>query len=220
MKIFVVDEDVENAFLIEKALICANYETVISINDHTNFHQEILGTSADVILIALYDPTHDTLEKMFELAKVVKKPFIIFVNKSDATTIHNAISSGVSAFIVDGLKPERVGAIVEVAISRFDSIQKIAKELDQARTALAERKVIEKAKGILMAGRNISEDSAYKLLRNNAMKQSRKIVEIAKIIISASEIDNSDMHHTDVRASRLDYETDSNYQNHLVTNED
>ncbi|MEZ5758356.1 MAG: ANTAR domain-containing protein [Emcibacteraceae bacterium] len=220
MKILVIDEDADNAVLIEKALICANYDPVISMNDHTNFHQKILDTSADVILIALRDPARDTLEKMFELTKVVKKPIIIFVNKSDAMTIHQAISSGVSAFIVDGLKPERLGAIVEVALSRFDSVQKIAIELDQARTALAERKVIEKAKGLLMASRNISEDSAYKLLRNNAMKQSRKIVEIAKIIISASEIDNSDLLHTDVLVDRLEYKADSNFQNNLVTNED
>ncbi|HPF46064.1 MAG: ANTAR domain-containing protein [Alphaproteobacteria bacterium] len=198
MKIFVIDDDAENAFLIEKALICANYDAVISINDHTNFHQKILEASADVIIIAFQNPALDTLEKMFEVTKVVKKPVIIFVDKSDAMTIQKAISSGVSAFIVDGLKPARLGAIIEVAISRFESIQKIAEELAQARTALAERKIIEKAKGLLMARRNISEECAYKLLRNNAMKQSRKIVEIANIIISASEIDNSDLHHTDV----------------------
>jgi len=126
---------------------------------------------------------------MFQVTKSVKKPIAMFVDQSDGEMIRRAVEAGVSAYVVDGLKRDRVQAVVDVAVNRFETFQRLTDERDAARNALADRKTIDRAKGLLMQHRKISEDDAYKLMRGAAMKQSRKLVEIAQSIITAMELD-------------------------------
>jgi response regulator NasT len=123
---------------------------------------------------------------MFQLSRSVKRPIAMFVDRSDRASIEAAVEAGVSAYVVDGLKQDRVKPILDMAISRFNAFSRLTRELEEARGELEERKLIERAKGILMKSRRLSEEEAYALLRKTAMNQNRKIVEIAQSLVTAA----------------------------------
>ncbi len=189
LNILVIDEDPGRAMLLEEALVEAGYTHVVTIQSTTNLHQRIAALAPDMVIVDLQNPDRDTLEGMFQVTKSVKKPIAMFVDQSDGEMIRRAVEAGVSAYVVDGLKRDRVQAVVDVAVNRFETFQRLTDERDAARSALADRKTIDRAKGLLMQHRKISEDDAYKLMRGAAMKQSRKLVEIAQSIITAMELD-------------------------------
>lgn len=189
LNILVIDEDPGRAMLLEEALVDAGYRHVVTIQSTTNLHDRIAALAPDMVIVDLQNPDRDTLEGMFQVTRSVKKPIAMFVDQSDGEMIKRAVEAGVSAYVVDGLKRDRVQAVVDVAVNRFETFQKITDERDAARTALADRKTIDRAKGLLMQHRGVSEDQAYKLMRNAAMKQSRKLVDIAQSIITAMELD-------------------------------
>jgi response regulator NasT len=123
---------------------------------------------------------------MFQLSRAVKRPIAMFVDRSDQAAIEAAVDAGVSAYVVDGLKRERVKPILDMAISRFNAFSRMTRELEEARSELENRKLIDRAKGILMRTRGMSEADAYALLRKTAMNQNRKISEIAESLITAA----------------------------------
>jgi response regulator NasT len=144
------------------------------------------GLEPDVILIDLANPNRDSLEAMLTVSRTVRRPVAMFVDQSDAAMIQAAVDAGVSAYIVDGLRKERVKAILDMAVSRFNAYERLRRELDEAKDQLAERKVIERAKGILMKARSIGEDEAYALLRRTAMNENRRIAEVAHSVVMAA----------------------------------
>src|SRR5690606_39562653 len=101
------------------------------------------------------------LENMFQLSRAVNRPIAMFVDRADSASIEAAVEAGVSAYVVDGLKKERVKAILDMAIVRFNAFSRMARELEEARTELENRKLVERAKGILMTSRGLSEADAY-----------------------------------------------------------
>src|SRR5262249_39561277 len=130
----------------------------------------------------------DVLEQMFQVSRIVKRPIAMFVDQSDAASIQASVDAGVSAYIVDGLKKARVKNILDLCISRFNAFARLQEELERTKTALEERKVIDRAKGILMKAKNLTEEEAYTLLRKTAMNEKKKIVEIAQSIITAADL--------------------------------
>ena len=140
----------------------------------------------DVIVIDLENPNRDQLEHIFQISRAVRRPIAMFVDKSESGSIEAAVDAGVSAYVVDGLKKERVKPILDMAISRFRAFSRLTDELEEAKNELADRKTIDRAKGILMKSRGISEPEAYDLLRRTAMNQSRKIIDVAQSLIIAS----------------------------------
>lgn len=142
----------------------------------------------DVILIGLESPSRDTLEQLFQMSRVVKRPVAMFVDQSDRASIQAAMDAGVSAYIVDGLRKERVTTILDLCISRFNAYSRLTTELEQAKGALEERKLIDRAKGILMKAKGLTEEEAYALMRKTAMNEHKKIAEIAQAVITASEL--------------------------------
>src|SRR6201999_3702102 len=112
----------------------------------------------------------------------------MFVDQSDSSMIQASVDAGVSAYIVDGLKRERIKPILDLCVSRFNAFAKLQDELDRTKTALEERKVIDRAKGILMQLKGLTEDEAYVLLSSTAMSEKKKIGEIAQCILTASEM--------------------------------
>jgi two-component system, response regulator / RNA-binding antiterminator len=141
-----------------------------------------------VVIISLENPSRDTLEQLFQMSRTVKRPIAMFVDKSDRAAITAAIDAGVSAYIVGGLQKERVQSILDVCISRFNATARLQEELEKTKSALEERKVIDRAKGILMRAKSLSEDEAYRLLRKTAMNEKKKIAEIAQSIVTAAEM--------------------------------
>ena len=188
LKIVIVDESPVRAAILEDGLREAGFSQVVHIEGTTNLLARVYAIDPDVILIDLANPSRDVLEQMFQVSRIVKRPLAMFVDQSDTASIQASVDAGVSAYIVDGLKKERMKHILDLCISRFNAFSNLQGELDRAKTALEDRKVIDRAKGILMKAKKLSEEQAYVLLRNTAMNEKKKIVEIAQSVIAASEI--------------------------------
>lgn len=157
-------------------------------NDPLDLLPRIASIDPDVILIDLENPSRDTLEQMFQVSRLAKRPIAVFVDKSDSASVQAAVDAGVSAYVVDGLRKERIKPILDVTISRFHAFDRLQRELTEAKSALEDRKLIEQAKAILMKQRNIPEDEAYSLLRRTAMNQNRRIVDLARSLVTASSL--------------------------------
>ena len=186
LRILLVDQNVTRASILEEGLREAGYSDVTVVRDMQNLLRRIVDADPDVICIDLENPNRDVLEQMFQVSRVVRRPVAMFVDRSDADMIQAAVDSGVGAYVVDGLKKERVKAVVDMAVSRFKAFNDLRDELDRAKAALDERKVIERAKGILMKERGLTEDDAYTLLRKAAMSDNKRVVEIAQAVITAA----------------------------------
>jgi response regulator NasT len=148
----------------------------------------IAELSPDVIVMDLGNPNRDLLEHMFRLSRAVQKPIAMFVDRSDEQTMLDAIEAGVSAYVVDGLKKDRVKSILDLAILRFRAFERIRAERDAARQALNERKTLDRAKGLLMKARGVDEQQAYHMMREAAMRQNKRIIDIAEALIAAAQL--------------------------------
>jgi response regulator NasT len=187
-KIAIVDESPIRAAILEEGLREAGYTDVVRIDEMQSLLSRIYALDPDVIVIDLENPSRDILEQMFQVSRAVRRPIAMFVDQSDAASIQASVDAGVSAYIVDGLKKERLKSILDLCISRFNAFAKLQDELDRTKSALEDRKVIERAKGILMRLKGLTEDEAYVLLRSTAMREKKKIGEIAQSILTASEL--------------------------------
>jgi two-component system, response regulator / RNA-binding antiterminator len=188
LQIVIVDDSPIRATILEEGLREAGYSRVARIEATAKLLARISAIDPDVILIGLENPSRDVLEQMFQVSRVVKRPIAMFVDQSDSASIQASVDAGVSAYIVDGLKKERIKPILDLCISRFNAFSRLQNELEQTKNALEERKVIDRAKGILMRRKNLSEEDAYALMRRTAMNENKKIAEIAQSVITASEM--------------------------------
>jgi response regulator NasT len=188
LKIVIVDKNPIRAAILEDGLREAGHVHVMRIDETSHLLARIYSLDPDVILIDLENPSRDVLEQMFQMSRVVKRPIAMFVDQSDAASIEAAVDAGVSAYIVGGLHKDRIKNILDLCISRFNAFARLQDELDRTRTALEERKVIDRAKGILMNAKHLSEDAAYALLRKTAMNENKKIAEVAQSVVTAAEL--------------------------------
>jgi len=188
LKIVIVDKNPIRAAILEDGLREAGHVQVVRIDDTAHLLARVYATDPDVILIDLENPSRDVLEQMFQVSRTVRRPVAMFVDQSDSASIAAAVDAGVSAYIVGGLRKERVKNILDLCISRFNAFARLQDELDRTRSALEERKVIDRAKGILMTAKSLSEEAAYALLRKTAMNESKKIAEVAQSVITAAEL--------------------------------
>ena len=186
LRILLVDQNMTRASILEEGLREAGYTSVTVVRDMQNLLRRIVDEDPDVICIDLENPNRDVLEQMFQMSRVVRRPVAMFVDRSDSDMIRAAVESGVGAYVVDGLKKERVKSVVDMAVSRFKAFNDLREELDQAKQALGDRKVVERAKGILMKERGLTEEAAYALLRKAAMSDNKRVVEIAQAVITAA----------------------------------
>lgn len=188
VKIAIVDENPIRAAILEDGLREAGFVDVVRLGEMHRLLERIYAIDPDVILIDLENPSRDVLEQMFQVSRAVRRPIAMFVDQSNSASIEASVDAGVSAYIVDGLKKERIKSILDLCISQFNAFSKLQAELDRARSALDERKAIDRAKGILMKTRKLTEEQAYALLRSAAMRESKKIAEIAQAIVTAAEL--------------------------------
>jgi len=188
LRILIIDENRIRAAVIEEGLREAGHTAVTLVHDVSGIARRITEVNPDVIVIDLENPNRDMLENMFQLSRAVKRPIAMFVDRADTASIEAAVDAGVSAYIVDGLRKERVKPILQMAISRFNAFSRMARELEEARGELEGRKLIERAKGILMKSRGMSEEDAYALLRKTAMNQNRKLADVAQSLVTAADL--------------------------------
>jgi response regulator NasT len=188
LTVAIIEENSIRAAILLDGLREAGIVDVEVIETMTNMLRRLSTLDPDVIIIGIENPSRDVLEQMFQVSRLVSRPVAMFVDRSDEAMIHAAVEAGVSAYVVDGLRKERVKAIVDMAISRFKAFERLQRELLEARNELASRKVVERAKGILMRTRQFSEEEAYALLRQTAMNEKRKLVDIARSVVTAASL--------------------------------
>lgn len=184
--VLLVDESPHRAGAVAQALRRAGHTIAAHIAPHDDLRARVDEIQPDVIIIDMESPDRDTLEHMCCLGREL--PLVMFTHDGDKEKIHLAMRAGVSAYIVDGLSSERIKPIIDVAIARFQEFQGLRGELTRATAALEERKLIERAKGMVMKQRQCSEDEAYQALRTLAMTRNLRLVEMAKTVIAAAEL--------------------------------
>lgn len=188
LRILVVDTHAKRAKEVAQTLENVGYRVTCLSHGDVDLYEEVRARTPDVIIVSMDSPSRDTLEYIQSISANQPRPIVMFSSASDEKTIHAAIRAGVSAYVVDGLQPERLKGIMDVAIARFREFQNLREELRQAKENLAERKTIDRAKGILMKQRGLSEEEAYQALRKMAMNRNKKLVEIAESVITAFDL--------------------------------
>lgn len=188
MRIAVIDENAVRAAIIEQGLAEVGERDVFVISERKGMARAIERIDPDVVLIDLGNPSRDMLEEYFAVSRAVARPIAMFVDQSDEDSIAAAVDAGVSAYIVDGLAQRRIKPILDLAVRRFNAFSRLQTELQEARSALADRDVIDKAKRILMKKRGIGEPEAYALLRTHAMNGNRRIAEVADAMVTADAL--------------------------------
>ncbi|WP_108261123.1 ANTAR domain-containing response regulator [Mangrovicoccus ximenensis] len=188
LKIAIVEKDEDRARLIVDGLSAAGDYEITVLGDQTTITRRLAQLDPDVVLIDIANPSRDSLEMLSIASGAKDRPVAMFVDRSDDETTRAAIEAGLSAYVVDGLAPARIKPVMDAAIARFNMVSQMKSELEAVKSALAERKIVDRAKGLLMQARGISEDEAYTLLRKTAMDQGRKVAEVAQALVTAAEL--------------------------------
>ncbi len=188
LRIAVVDKNPARAVILQDGLREAGLCDVFHIDDTSDLLNRINALEPDVVIIDLESPSRDVLEHMFEISRTMKRPIAMFVDTSDTSMIDAAIDAGVSTYIIDGLRKERIKPIVDITIKRFKAFTTLKDELESTKLQLEDRKAIDRAKALIMKAKAISEEQAYAMMRKAAMNGNRKIADIARSIITAAEL--------------------------------
>lgn len=193
MRIAIVDESSARAAVIEEGLRESGLSDIATLTDRKGLVARLTELEPDVVLMNLENPSRDTLEESFLVSRSLGKPIAMFVDQSDEESTIAAVDAGVSAYIVDGFRKERIKPILDLAVRRFQAFSKLQEELAEAKNMLAERKVVDRAKAILMKRRGIDEPSAYALLRSHAMQSNRRIADVAEALVTADSLMGGDL---------------------------
>lgn len=188
LKIAIVDESPARAAVIEEGLREAGLDEITVLVERRGLVARLEGLAPDVVLINLENPGRDMLEESFALSRALARPIAMFVDQSDEQSIAEAVDAGISAYVVDGMRKDRIKPILELAVRRFKAFTRLQTELAEARSALAERKIVDRAKALLMKRRGVDEPQAYALLRKQAMDSGRRIAEIAEALVTADAL--------------------------------
>jgi response regulator NasT len=188
LKIAVVEQDHDRAIMIVDGLCDAGDYDITVIGDVTGLARRLAALAPDVVLIDLESPDRDVLDALTLASAPIDRPVAMFVDRSDDSVMRAAIEAGVSAYVVGGLSRERIRPVLTAAIARFHMVARLRSELAATKAALKERKVVDRAKGMLMKAKGISEEEAYETLRRTAMAQGRKVADIAQALITAADM--------------------------------
>jgi two-component system, response regulator / RNA-binding antiterminator len=188
VRIAIVDENPARAAVMNEGLVAVGLTDNIVLTERTGLVARIESISPDVVLMDLGNPGRDELEELFVVSRALARPIAMFVDQSDDASIEAAIEAGVSAYVVDGMKTARIKSVLDVAIKRFNAYAKLRAELDEARGALADRKLLDQAKAILMKRRGLDEPAAYAALRKAAMDSGRRIADVADALVTSEKL--------------------------------
>ncbi|MEM6479518.1 MAG: ANTAR domain-containing protein [Pseudomonadota bacterium] len=186
LSIIVVEADRDRALQIVDSLQAAGYERIQVIAEATSLRRQISSFEPDMVLIDMTHPSRDMLEELAMASGPLERPVAMFVDRSDDALTQAAIEAGVSAYVVDGMRPDRVKPVMDAAIARFRVFQRMRTELAETKRALEERKVIDRAKGLIMKARGVDEDEAYSMLRKAAMDQGKRLADVAEALVASA----------------------------------
>lgn len=188
MKIMLVDESTERSLFMRLTLERLGHDIVAEIADSGRLYEAVRSHAPDAIIIDTESPSRDTLEHLCMITESCPRPIVMFTEDAKRESIREAVRAGVTAYIVDGLAAERIEPIIETAVARFEAFQSMQTELAQTRSKLSERKLVERAKGILMKEKSLSEEDAFRMLRKLAMDRSAPMATVAEQVITYARL--------------------------------
>ena len=188
LSILLIDDNPARAEIVEAGLAAAGYRLLARLEGTQDLTTRVRELAPDVVVVSTDSPSRDAIEDMRRSTEQQPRPIALLVDQSDPATIAAAMDAGVSAYVVNGLAQDRVRSVVDVAVGHFNRYRAMREELDRARLTLLERKVVDRAKGLLMEERGLAEDAAYKLLRKLAMDQNKRIGEVAQEIVTYAKV--------------------------------
>jgi response regulator NasT len=188
LRVLVIDESRKRAADICAALAIAGHQVAAVLPSALELAGHVEAIKPDIILIDTDSPSRDTLEHLAAVGRDMPRPVIVFAQESDEDVIRKAVRAGVSAYVVDGVGASRLKPVIEVACIQFAEHQALKRELDEATKKLSDRKLIERAKGILMKSRALDEEAAYSALRRLAMDRGKPLVAIAHDVIDMAKL--------------------------------
>lgn len=188
LRVMLVEDSARDASLLDAGLRAAGYDVVEVAATATALLERIVATKPDVIIIDSESPTRDTLEMLAFVHARQPRPIVLFTEDRNGRTIRAALEAGVSAYIVAGMQPERLQPILDVAVARFEQDRALREELQSMQDRLAERKVIERAKGLVMKQKGVDEEEAYRVMRKLAMDRNKRLLDIAQQIIDVADL--------------------------------
>ena len=188
LKIILVDSNTGRSAILRRALQDKGHEVICRLQQSDNLASSNEITHADVIIVNSDIPDEALFANLGEVNQAKPKPIVMFAEQSSSKMTGSAIKSGVNAYIIAGLEENRVQPIIDIAIARFREFQALKDELDNTKSQLVERKLVEKAKGLLMQQKNIPENDAYQTLRKMAMDRNKRMAEVAENVISVFEV--------------------------------
>ena len=188
MKIAVIEPDPDRAREIIDALMEGGWSDVVVLGDVSGLARKLGALDPDLVLIDLANPSRDALEQVSVASNAQSRPVAMFVDRSDVEMTQAAVAAGLSAYVVGELQPERIKPVIQTAIARFQMMSQMRNELEAAKQALSDRKTVDRAKGMIMRAKSVSEEEAYALLRKTAMSQNRKVIDVAQALLTASDL--------------------------------
>jgi len=188
LRVMLVDDSHEEDSPLKEGLVCAGYDVVVVSSAGLALAERVTELEPDVIIIDTESPSRDVLEHIGVVSARAPRPILMFTDDGENASIHAALKAGVSAYVVAGIQPERLGPILDVAVARFAHEQALRGELRDAQTKLVERKVIERAKGILMKQKGVTEEQAFRLLRTLAMDKNAKLLDVAQQVVDVAKL--------------------------------
>ena len=188
LRVLLIDDGARHIQPIREELVRQGHEVVGVIASATLIHDVVQQLQPDVVIVDSDSPTRDTLENLATLSARNPRPVVVFTDDDSHAPMQRALRAGVSAYVIAGLQTERLEPVLQVAIARFEQEAALRAQLNKAEQQLAGRKLIERAKGVLMAEAGLDEDAAYKRLRKLAMDRGKRLVDVAQSVIDAQEL--------------------------------
>jgi two-component system, response regulator / RNA-binding antiterminator len=184
LKVMLVDEDPDRAAHVREALVANGCKVMCTLTSPLELYDRVAENAPDIIIIDTESPSRDVLEHITFLSRDQPRPIVMFSDDRAGETIRSAVRAGVTAYIVDGLSSDRLQPILSVAVERFQAEQELKQELHETKTLLAERKTIERAKGVIMKQADCDEETAFKHLRTFAMDRGIKMIDAAEKVVA------------------------------------
>lgn len=183
LRVLLVDDDPDRAQAVRAALAIAGFDVISHLPNPLDLYDAVKAFAPDVVIVDTESPSRDALEHIALVSRDAPKPVVMFASDASSDAIRNAVRAGVSAYVVDGLAPERLQPILRVAVERFEAEQSLREELAETKTALKERKLVERAKGLIMKRERVDEEEAFRLLRKFAMDKGFRMGEASQRMI-------------------------------------
>lgn len=188
LSVLVIDESSSRAAEICAGLVLAGHQVAAVLPNALDLIAQVERVRPDIILIETDSPSRDTLEHLSAMDRDSPRPVVMFAQDSDSQAIRKAVQAGVSAYVVDGIDAARIKPVIEVAVAQFENHIALRRELEESNRKLSERKLVDRAKGVLMKARSLSEEEAYHALRKLAMERGKTVASIAQDVIDMANL--------------------------------